>query len=103
MILKYDEHGQPYEDIALENKKLTQGHKFLKGRIKELENSLSIALEINDRHQREYRKLNEKARELGGKCREAGRVMIELNVKYEASLKELDRLKTKYEPSSNSC
>jgi len=29
---------------------------------------------------------------LEGKCREAGRSMIELNMKYEASLKEIDRL-----------
>jgi hypothetical protein len=119
MILKYDKQGQPYEDIAAENKKLTQGHKFLKGRIKELDNSLSIALEINDRFQREHKKLKEKTREAEGetsivkaigtnspemraaqarikeleeKCREAGRAMIELNIKYETSLKEVDRL-----------
>ena len=119
MILKYDEQGQPYEDIAAENKKLTQGHKFLKGRIKELDNSLSIALDINDKYQRDNKKLKEKTREAEGetsivkaigtnspemraaqarikeleeKCREAGRAMIELNAKYEANIKELDRL-----------
>ena len=46
MTLKYDEHGHPYEDLTEENKKL-------KKRIQELDNSLSIALDINDKYQRE--------------------------------------------------
>ena len=46
MALKYDEHGHPYEDLTEENKKL-------KNRIQELDNSLSIALDINDKYQRE--------------------------------------------------
>ena len=46
MTLKYDEHGHPYED-------LTEESKILKNRIKELDNSLSIALDINDKYQRE--------------------------------------------------
>ena len=46
MTLKYDEHGHPYEDLTEESKKL-------KNRIKELDNSLSIALDINDKYQRE--------------------------------------------------
>ena len=46
MILKYDDHGHPYEDLTEENKKL-------KKRIQELDNSLSIALDINDKYQRE--------------------------------------------------
>jgi len=33
-----------------------------------------------------------RVKELEKKCREAGRAMIELNLKYEANLKELDRL-----------
>ena len=112
MTLKYNEQGQPYEDPMEENKKL-------KDRIKELDNSLSIALEINDTYQRDNKKLKERAqeaegevtivkgigmnspemraaqariKELEGKCREAGRVMIELNAKYEMSIKEIDRL-----------
>ena len=112
MILKYDEQGQPYEDLTTENKKL-------KDRIKELDNSLSIALDINDTYQRNNKKLKEKAREAEGetsivkaigtnspemraaqarikeleeKCRGAGRAMIELNAKYEMSIKEVDRL-----------
>jgi predicted nuclease with TOPRIM domain len=78
MILKYSEQGQPYEDGIAENKKL-------KDRVKELDNSLSIALNNIDRYQRENK-------DLGEKCKEAGRVMIELNAKYETSLKEVDRL-----------
>ena len=50
MTLKYDGHGRPYEDLTDEHKKLTH-------RIKELENSLSIALEINDKFQRENEEL----------------------------------------------
>ena len=50
MTLKYDGHGRPYEDLTDEHKKLTH-------RVKELENSLSIALEINDKFQRENEKL----------------------------------------------
>jgi len=78
MILKYSEQGQPYEDLNAENKKL-------KDRIKELDNSLSIALNNIDRYQRENK-------DLGEKCKEAGRVMIELNAKYDTTLKEIDRL-----------
>jgi len=50
MTLKYDGHGRPYEDLTDEHKKLTH-------RVKELENSLSIALEINDKFQRENEEL----------------------------------------------
>ena len=46
MTLKYNNHGHPYEDLTEENKKL-------KNRIKELDHSLSIALDINDKYQRE--------------------------------------------------
>ena len=57
-------------------------------RIKELENSrpLSTMDEIA------YRELENRVKELEGKCREAGRAMIELNMKYESNIKELDRL-----------
>ena len=57
MILKYDEQGQPYEDLTTENKKL-------KDRIKELDNSLSIALDINDNYQRENVTLKEEIEKL---------------------------------------
>ena len=59
MTLKYNEQGQPYEDPMEENKKL-------KDRIKELDNSLSIALEINDTYQRDNKKLKERAQEAEG-------------------------------------
>ena len=36
--------------------------------------------------------LGKRVKELEDKCREAGRAMIELNLKYESSLKEVDRL-----------
>ena len=59
MILKYNDHGQPYEDLTGENKKL-------KDRIKELDNSLSIALDINDKYQRENVTLKKRAQEAEG-------------------------------------
>ena len=59
MILKYSDHGHPYEDVTEENKKLNN-------RIKELENSLSIALDINDKFQRENVALKKRAQEAEG-------------------------------------
>ena len=53
MVLKYNDNGQPYEDMALENKKL-------QNRVAELDKSLSIALDINDNYQRDNKKLKEK-------------------------------------------
>jgi predicted RNase H-like nuclease (RuvC/YqgF family) len=83
MILKYNEQGQPYEDLNAENKKL-------KNRVEELDNSLSIALNNIDRYQRENK-------DLGEKCKEAGRVMIELNAKWESTLQENKKLKKRAE------
>ena len=112
MALKYDNDGHPYEDLTPEIKKL-------KNRVAELDHSLSIALDLNDTMQREHKKLRDKVRdaegetsivkgiginspemraaqarikELEDKCRQAGRAMIELNINYEANIKELDRL-----------
>jgi len=79
MILKYNDQGQPYEDLTAENKKLND-------RVKELDSSLSIALDINDKYQRENKNLGEK-------CKEAGRAMIELNAKWESTLQENKQLK----------
>ena len=59
MTLKYDSHGRPYEDLTEEHKELTR-------RVKELEKSLSIALEINDKFQRESIKLTKRAQEAEG-------------------------------------
>ena len=50
MTLKFNKDGYPYEDPTAENKKL-------QNRIKELDNSLSIALDINNKYQRENEKL----------------------------------------------
>ena len=36
--------------------------------------------------------LGKRVKELEDKCRQAGRTMIELNLKYESALKEVDRL-----------
>ena len=133
MILKYNDQGQPYEDLTAENKKLND-------RVKELESSLTTALEINDTYQRDNKKLKERAQEAEGevtivkgigmnspemrdantrikeleaKCREAGRALLELNAKYEAGIREIDRLseentniqtmKDDGTPTSNSC
>ena len=132
MTLKYSEQGQPYEDPMDENKKLS-------ARVKELDKSLSIALQINDTYQRDNKKLKEQVRaaegetsivkgigmnspemrsaqarikELESKCREAGRAMLELNAKYEMSIREIDRLSeentniktmTNEKTTSNSC
>ena len=59
MVLKYNERGHPYEDIGEENKKLQD-------RVKELDKSLSIALEINDKYQRENKDLKKRAEEAEG-------------------------------------
>ena len=40
----------------------------------------------------EMKAAKQRIKELEGKCREAGRAMIELNMKYEANKKEIDRL-----------
>ena len=60
-------------------------------RIKKEQGPLDLALQV-DSLLLENKKLKEKIRELEGKCREAGRIMIELNLKYETNIKELDRL-----------
>ena len=59
MTLKYDHNGRPYED-------LTDEHKKLNIRVKELDKSLSIALEINDKFQRENVALKKRAQEAEG-------------------------------------
>ena len=58
MTLKYDDQGHPYEDMTEENKKL-------ESRIKELDNSLVIALDINNKYQRENKDLKDKIEESG--------------------------------------
>ena len=59
MVLKYNESGQPYEDMTLENKKL-------QNRVAELDKSLAIALDINDNYQRDNKKLKKRVEEAEG-------------------------------------
>ena len=85
MTLKYNNHGHPYEDLTEENKKL-------KNRIKELDNSLSIALDINDKYQRENVKLAKRAQEAEGETsivKAVGANSPEIK-ELQARVKELD-------------
>ena len=70
MTLKFNEDGYPYEDLTAENKKL-------ESRIKELDNSLVIALDINNNYQRDNKNLNDKIKEAG----EINKLHQELNKK----------------------
>ena len=72
MTLKFNEDGYPYEDLTAENKKL-------QNRIKELDNSLAIALDINDKYQRENKDLKDKIKESG-----------EINVKLKKRAQEAE-------------
>ena len=81
MTLKYNEHGRPYEDLTDENKKLNS-------RIKELENSLSIALEINDTYQRERKNSQDHIEQVK---KEADQLMINKIIKYENQINELKK------------
>ena len=85
MILKYDAHGHPYEDLTEENKKL-------KNRIQELDNSLSIALDINDKCQRESVALNNKIREAEGETSIVKAVGMN-SPEMKALQKEIEKLK----------
>ena len=85
MTLKYDGHGHPYEDLTEENKKL-------KNRIQELDNSLSIALDINDKCQRESVALNNKIREAEGETSIVKAVGMN-SPEMKALQKEIEKLK----------
>ena len=112
MTLKYDDQGHPYEDMTEENKKL-------ESRIKELDNSLAVALDINDKYQRENVKLKKRAQEAEGEvtivkgigmnspemralqkqkeilkaaCKKAGARIKELEDDREVLKKDIDRL-----------
>ena len=79
MTLKYDNQGHPYEDLTEENKKL-------ESRIKELDNSLAIALDINDKYQRENKDLKDKIKESG----EINKLHQELNEKLKKRAQEAE-------------
>ena len=76
------------EDI----KRLNDENKKLKKRAEEAEGETSIVKGIG-LNSPEMRAAQDRIKELEGKCREAGRAMIELNVKYEGSLKQVEELK----------
>ena len=79
MTLKFNEDGYPYEDLTAENKKL-------QNRIKELDNSLAIALDINDKYQRENKDLKDKIKESG----EINKLHQELNEKLKKRAQEAE-------------
>jgi len=79
MTLKFNEDGYPYEDLTTENKKL-------ESRIKELDNSLTIALDINDKYQRENKDLKDKIKESG----EINKLHQELNEKLKKRAQEAE-------------
>ena len=85
MTLKYDEQGHPYEDPTAENKKLNN-------RVKELDNSLTIALELNDKYQRENVNLKKQKEILKAACKKAGARIKELEDDRKILLKDIDRL-----------
>ena len=76
------------EDI----KRLDDENKKLKKRAEESEGENTIIKGIGQ-NSPEMKEKQKRIEYLEGKCREAGRAMIELNVKYEASLAELARAK----------
>ena len=76
--------NEDIERIKEENKKL-------KKRAEEAEGENTIIKGIGQ-NSPEMREAQTRIKELEDKCREAGRAMIELNLKYESSLKEIDRL-----------
>ena len=85
MTLKYDDQGHPYEDLTEENKKL-------KNRVKELDNSLTIDLELNDKYQRENVSLEKQKEILKAACKKAGARIKELEDDRKILLKDIDRL-----------
>ena len=79
------------EHLEIENKKLRS-----KVRDAEGETSLVKAVGMNSP---EMLAAQARIKELENKCREAGRAMIELNLKYETVLKENENLKRKNDNS----
>ena len=75
------------EDI----KRLNDENKKLKNKVRDAEGETSIVKGIG-MNSPEMRAAAARVKELEGKCQAAGRAMIELNVKYEGMIKEVDRL-----------
>ena len=78
-----------YRELQAENEKL-------KKKVREAEGETSIVKGIG-MNSPEMKESQKRIKELADKCREAGRAMIELNLKYEAALEENKDLKKKYE------
>ena len=87
--------NEKLKDKVKEAGKINQLHQELneklKKRAQEAEGENTIIKGIGS-NSPEMKAAHERIKELEGKCREAGRAMIELNMKYEANIKELDRL-----------
>ena len=73
-------------------KRLNDENKKLKKRAEEAEGENTIIKGIGQ-NSPEMREAQTRIKELENKCREAGRAMIELNVKYETALADLARAK----------
>jgi len=76
------------EDIG----RLNDENKKLKKRAQEAEGELTIIKGIGS-NSPEMKELQKQKEYLQSKCREAGRAMIELNLKHEAVLTEIEKLK----------
>ena len=77
------------EDI----KRLDDENKKLKKRAEEAEGENTIIKGIGQ-NSPEMKDKQKRIEYLEGRCREAGRTMIELNMKYEASIKKVEELKS---------
>ena len=75
----------------LEFEELEKINKKLKKRVEEAEGENTIIKGIGQ-NSPEMKEKQKRIEYLEGKCREAGRTMIELNMKYEANIREIDRL-----------
>jgi len=74
-------------------KRLNNENKKLKKRAEEAEGENTIIKGIGQ-NSPEMKEKQKRIEYLEGKCREAGRAMIELNMKYEASIKKVEELKS---------
>ena len=78
-------------DLTLKIEQLELANKKLKDRVRAAEGETSIVKGIGI-NSPEMRAAQARIKELESKCRAAGRAMIELNLKYETNIKEIDRL-----------
>ena len=92
---KYQRENKDLRDKIKEAGKINQLHQELceelKKKAREAEGETSIIKAVGT-NSPEMRAAQSKIKELADKCHTAGRAIIELNVKYETNVKELDRL-----------